>query len=452
MGQTYLSPGSSESEISPSLNVELADAPRPVLSTEGYVRIIPGMGRSASLTWSQPPQPFCEDSPSAGFPDLSLPVRSPHETTWGQLSVRVRDLDIDQNIPVDIGSDGQFVRIYPALSTLSHFRRNLCQSPSQAGISKDLSTQINGWLELAAPDCHFEAIAGEGWVCQLRETGPALASEELRQMSQQILRKWTRQPYVFSRRIAMTQQLAALLNKPFQADHYSRFCSLLSWSLPRELPMVMQLKTWQNAFCAHHSESPEYLGQVALNLALRELNFLKKLADINSYTTSLLIRVPSRELKSRELKIHLEPSPDVANELLQQAATIRSMNATPEVRTMKKHLFWHPLFSDQDEVLRPLAWSLSLTSDSDTLTTEWTGTTRQLVSDYLFESLTGEADFVVSNGRYKVLRLPQGQYHYRVYELNDSAQSWDPEPKGLRMSQGSITWRKSSSKPSIETW
>ena len=432
---------SAESASGPSLPVEVEDG----------VRIFPGLGSRSPLVWSGIPGKLCSGLPRTDFPEVIFPIKNLFGARWQALRLRLQSMSYKGTGTLRIGQGQQFVNLELPLPEITRLQSGLCQAPDQPEVSLQLEVQTKGLFGAVAPDCRFEAVTGEGWVCHLSKTGSALAGERLRSMGREVLRQWKRQPYIFSRRMAVSQQLVALLGKPVQYEELSRFCSLLSWSLPREMPLAMRLPSWRKVFCRGEPKAVAYWGQVALDLSINELVFLKKLADQSNHTQSLLIRIPGGQIQSRDLKVRLEPADGVAGRLLERALGLRARSPLPTTEAGAAG-FWHPLFTGQDQNLRYLAWLMSLSQAPTAPSFHSAGLTEGSASAYLFESLMGEADFIVGNGRYKVLYLPQGEYRYRLYDLDKSTRPWETSLEGQRMSQGSITWGKSTPSPSIRTW
>ena len=71
---------------------------------------------------------------------------------------------------------------------------------------------------------------------------------------------------------------------------------------------------------------------------------------------------------------------------------------------------------------------------------------------YLAESITSETEFVISNGRAKLLRLPIGTYTYELHGLPDDQNSWDNAAANGPKSVGTVQWNKGRPQPVIKTW
>lgn len=432
-----------------------ASFPTPVLSGDGEVRVLPDLSHEKDeLTWSPPANAFCKGQPRSDFPAVVLPVKNLYGESWEFLKLKLISMSMDGSGVLELVSDDQRVERVIPLEDAQQMQNLICSVSEDPELIKSQKSQlmslITGWLGELVPDCQFRTLSGEGWECRLNETGPALAGEQLRVMSRNILRQWKRQPYIFSRRIALSQQLVMLLNQGYQEEEIARFCSLLSWSIPKEIPLVMRLESWQNSFCHGSASEVQYWGQVALELSLKELTFLKDLADRSNHTRSLLVRVPRSDIQSRELKVHLEPGEDVADLLMEKALEMIEVQAAD---TATQSSFWHPMLRNKDNKFKMVASVMGLSRfPANLVLSGKQGSENPLASKYFFESLMGEADFVVGNGRYKVLHLPEGSYRYKLYDLEQSTQPWEEESKSLRMSQGSLSWQKSGSNPSIKKW
>src|SRR5690606_35733312 len=77
----------------------------------------------------------------------------------------------------------------------------------------------------------------------------------------------------------------------------------------------------------------------------------------------------------------------------------------------------------------------------------------EAVKAFVLASITSETEFVITNGRSKLLRLPEGEYRYvvepYVAPLGENV-IHDSEPQ--LESRGSLTWAGSYPKPVINDW
>jgi len=426
-----------------------ASAPNPVHSSAGAVRLVPGLTGHSPVRWSIPTGKFCEYMPRVDFPELEFPVRAEETGSWKTLNLQVESFTVDGRARIRMGVPDDLQDFTIPLSRVTELQALICQGPDHPVGAEQAHVLLSRWLQDLAPDCTFEKIKGEGWTCRLRETGPALAAEQLRVMSREILRKWSRQPYVFSRRLNLSQQLVDILRKPFDEAEVKKFCSLLSYSLPRETPLVLGMKRWQNYFCHATPKENRYWGQVALDLAVKELEFLKKLTDISNHSGSLLVRVPGSEIKARSLQVRLEAEDDVSRHLLMKALDLTEFRTKGGELTPESSSFWHPVFG-KDEKIQSLAVLLGLSRFRPVKDT-FEKQAGLVASSYLFESLMGESEFVVGNGRYKVLYLPEGSYRYILYDLGSQDQPWE-NMDDRSQSRGSLSWHRTGRRPAIKTW
>ena len=58
----------------------------------------------------------------------------------------------------------------------------------------------------------------------------------------------------------------------------------------------------------------------------------------------------------------------------------------------------------------------------------------------LFKSISGENAFLISQGYYKVLRLPKGTYKYQIFNRPRGALRWQPSIKEA-VHSGVLKWQ-----------
>ncbi len=265
-------------------------------------------------------------------------------------------------------------------------------------------------LNTAVPDCQWK-WGEEGWICQLPKATPHTALQELKELETRMILKWSRHPYLLTRRIAVVVQLAGILSVEQPDRHLARFCKGLSFSLPLELPLALRSPTWQTRVC--HNPNGQHLeaALVGLQQATAEVEALKFQMENNSRVGSLTIRIPANEVPSRDLWVSLDPVGD------QPSAPVtldpQGPAAVVEKPLMQNFVCWHPLYGADVGSTR-IAHALDTLHKNQTCQPLTPTDAKQSTQAYIVSSITSEAEFPITNGRSKVLRLPEGQYRYTL--------------------------------------
>lgn len=304
--------------------------------------------------------------------------------------------------------------------------------------------QLREWMLMVSPDCRIlEATAG-GFACQLPVMSATKAKDELTDIQTTMIRRWSRQPYLLARRLAIGISLAQALEAPKPEHALDTLCKIMKSSLPVELPAALSSKRWQNAACQKDNPNRVRVAGVGLAKTVNETFFMKQLFEATSRLGFLSVRVPMENLPNKEVLVTLAPESDVADNLTKETARLsRGASAC-----------WHPAFAESPELLK-LARQLSLVGEAARVACADLPQSEQAkgaTERYIAESITSETEFVITNGRAKTLRLPTGSYKYTLRNLPENPDEWDDASQVTAKSEGQIVWDAKRPRPVIASW
>lgn len=352
---------------------------------------------------------------------------------------------------------------------------------------------VRNWLHSTSPDCAFTSPSEKGWMCNLPTADPLTAETSLNAISKTLVEKWNRQPYLFTRRLMVSTTLARAIMSTNPNSSLDRFCRVLELSLPQEVPLAFDSVRWRKGVCDASNELRSEIAAIGLAKAHSELSFLKLLLERTSTLGTLTIRVPRNQAPEGELMVNLSPAKEVTDSLVAESARIWSKegvlakpgeeddeSASAVQNQPLPMACWHPMFGESSDLIR-LSKYLSLSGNAAGLSchTDTTGTdsavlagkenlgaqTKDLASAgikgsaafkamaperYIAESIASETEFTITNGKSKVLRLPQGTYNYIIYSASDASEDADIIPENK--SGGTILWSKKGTRPLINSW
>ena len=348
-------------------------------------------------------------------------------------------------------------------------KQGLCAAvqakPLGAVLTADLSGPLKAGVErtIAAisPDCSNVEATTEGWRCSLKTIMPQSAIVQVEDLQVAMIKRWSRQPYIIARKAGVTMSLAKIANNFATDDSLGKFCKLLQFSLPEELPLVMTSPSWQKALCDGEEKNRRELSFHGLAKAVEELSILRQLYENTSKVGVFSVRIPDKDIPGRAaggpqpFRILISPEQEVTDHLVEVASTLlgRPMNSSGRrlrhtastavaapIAIARKPSCWHPVFSDTPALLR-VAEGMRLTGDGfkGECKTEKAATagSQEALAKYLMQSLASESEFVMDNGQSKLLRMPEGNYKYTVQVLpqnpidaEESAEDSAPETHG----------------------
>jgi hypothetical protein len=297
-----------------------------------------------------------------------------------------------------------------------------------------------------------------------------------------MIRKWSRQPYILARRTGVVATLAKTAIYSSKRDGFDKFCKILQFSLPEELPVVMTSKRWQTALCSGRPDLQRQASLYGLAKGTQELAMLRELYEGVSRVGLLSIKIPEDVIPGRvpessrqPLRITISPDQEVSRRLVDEAKKYlgrpdrdekpkrlvarnhrrrgqQTVVAAPvEVLQAKaperSDMCWHPVFGESWGLLR-IADGMKLTgngfnSDCGFIYEHEDGLEREMasLSKYLLQSLSSETEFVLDNGQSKLLRLPHGKYTYKVHVLPPNPLDLEEvDEEGTPTSSGEIAW------------
>ena len=307
--------------------------------------------------------------------------------------------------------------------------------------ASDAGKQIMSVLWSVAPDCQFETNAEGTLQCNIAYASEQELRTRLDTLTRNMSTKWNHQPYLLIRRLTLTKQLldASAQNDDLKAVH--KFCRIIEFSLPHELPLSFRSKTWQSKVC--HDQSPELkLMMVGLDHAVREIESLAHRIEDTSLVGTFTLAVPHDKSPVKEYWITLQP--------LDLPVLVK--NDTPALSPC----VWHPLFSDQmDKALI----AMNLGQIISTGNKSFCAPVPDLVkakkdSDmYIRTSIASEMEFPIVNGQSKLLRLPTGDYKYNITQLNGpfSEEMFTTEVI-IPISIGQVSWKTNRPHLIIKNW
>ena len=408
------------------------------------------------LVPSCPAQTHDTEAPKRGL-TLRLRLHSPVGEHVARLIIPLAP--IDRRLMVHVG-DQEFT--YPLVGHEKEVFLNaacdqLASAPAATAVTAtaDMEKTLGTWAAALAPDCavDFDQAAG-GWSCQLPQADPKKALTTLKKIRTAMIRQWSRQPYLLSRRVAVAVAFGEALLDASPHRRLDTLCHIVEASLAAELPAVMSSSRWRAGLCTREDLPPSphrlTLARFGLGKAVAEIEFLKKLFERSSRLGRLTVRIPKGQLPHRRLWVTLQPREEVNSALAKETARIWAHGERPSLPAS----CWHPLFGDSAPLMT-LARQLALTGDLTGLSCMETlqNQSRKRTERYLAESIASETEFVISNGRSKLLRLPQGNYQYTIQTLPPNPDLWgtDSDPHGP-VSKGTIAWDSRRPRPVIRTW
>ncbi|SMF79247.1 hypothetical protein [Pseudobacteriovorax antillogorgiicola] len=321
--------------------------------------------------------------------------------------------------------------------------QQICNEAQQGKASvkleaKALQERFVNLLREAAPFCHFE-YRDTGLTCLLPSLSAVQGKEKIKELEKDLFRFRQRHPYVLARRVALTRKLHRALANP-KPERLQELCSIVSLSKKLELPVSMTPAHWQKALCAQEMPTEQINQALAASFydSYHELHSLLK-AFKNTRTGVLTLRLPQDQIPGKDFWVILEPQ------------TIQT--ESPELSTC----FWHPLY--QDDLSLILFNNLTGRETSPQLECQLhSGLSKedlaQQLNDHISFSVCSETEFAISNGRGKVLALPQGTYRYKLRQhsgLFSSELSLAPED-ATTLSEGSIQWSRRRPYPVIRSF
>lgn len=342
----------------------------------------------------------------------------------------------------------------PSVAMLVEACKNLKNDNRMASMSAiPLTSMARGWLQSMAPDCQFAAPLVYGWQCKLPTLEADLAEREIASIRKNMITRWTHKPYVLTRRLSLSYNLALALKDKDINRSLNQICKVIAASLPVELPAAMTSIRWQAAVCHGQGVNREEAALVGLAKALDEIEKLRTLFEQTSRLGVLLVRLPREQVPNRDLWVSLKPAQGVTDAMVQET---RAIHKTEMLGTVSA--CWHPIFGEDPNLLR-LAEELDLSGDTKDIKCLSSPATKPPLRNfftnperYIAESITSETEFVLTNGLSKILRLPIGMYTYTVHGLPSDPNDWEESEVIEKATTGEIDWTAKRPRMSITEW
>ena len=300
-------------------------------------------------------------------------------------------------------------------------------------------------MERLGPDCRFETAGNGVWKCLSENQQPnKTLTASLNSLDQQILKKWNRHPYLLTRRFTTTKQLARLINRQESGAAKSGFCQLISVSLREELPLALRTGAAHEVLCQGEESDFKAVAPFILDASVRELDFLANKFSSDSQSGALTVQIPvtpDRSQSGRDFWV-----------TLQAISYSHEVDEETSLPSPELNFCWHPLLHDTAELALVATHLNVIYSDQHKYCTRPAEKPLKKPDDphrYVASSITSESEFIITQGKTKLLRLPEGSYEYVVKKqmnlMESSSQSSEPA-----VSKGTLSWRKPSNRTIIK--
>jgi len=317
------------------------------------------------------------------------------------------------------------------------FRTDSTHLPANSEAGKELMSL----LAAVAPDCLFQTDKDGKLECAIGHANEQSIRSRLDQLTKNMSTKWNHQPYLLIRRLTLTKQLleASVQNDDLKSVH--KFCRILEFSLPNELPLSFRSKTWQTKVC-HDKKMDNDLVLVGLDHAVREIESLANRIEDTSLIGTFTLAVPRDKSPVKEYWITLQP--------LDLPILVKSENP------ILNACVWHPLFADQvDKALIAMDLGQILSTSNKSFCTPIPDLTKAKKDsdNYIRTSIASEMEFPIVNGQSKQLRLPTGDYKFSITQLNGpfSEEMFTTE-EIIPISIGQVSWKTNRPHLIIKNW
>jgi hypothetical protein len=357
-----------------------------------------------------------------------------------------------------------------------------------------LTGAITAAMQKMVPDCKSVTVASRSVKCHLEQLSPQLAIEKAEDFQKAMIRKWSRQPYILARRTGVVSTLARSAMNFSNEDGFTKFCKVLQFSLPEELPIVMTSHRWRSALCSGQTDVRKEAAFYGLAKGVHELWMLRELYEQTSREGMLSIKIPLQTIPGRAveaskqpLRITIAPDENVSKKLVDEARQYLGRPADDDFKkrfirgkrggrikvrheplalsqaialtgAIRSDMCWHPVYGESTELVR-IADGMKLTGEGFQFECGYLGEREPdpkiemaALSRYLLQSLSSETEFVIDNGQSKLLRLPEGTYQYTVHVLPaNPLDSEDIDDEMSPKSTGELGWG-STRNHAIRVW
>lgn len=292
--------------------------------------------------------------------------------------------------------------------------------------------ELARWLSVVSPPCQFSYLTHRGFYCSLEHRDPVVIVAGLKRIQRRIVDRWQRQPYLLVRRLNIALQLAQTVAND-QPPVFDVFCRVLQISYSSELPLVFNDANWRSGVCAHAViEEAITVAYNGLELAYREIQLFTKLFERTSKMGNVAVRISADERPGKRFWLELIPETDVISGIE------RSYRAV--LKTNPPSGCWHPLLTGT----MSLARAIGLVDSCDNYPSF---VANRQIAGYFIDSIASELAFAISNGRVKLLRLPKGNYRYRIAHMPN----YYLPSSTTEVAHGNLQWQEHG-RPLISSW
>ena len=293
---------------------------------------------------------------------------------------------------------------------------------------------IKGLLDNLSTDCSFRlADDGTGWLCEMESTPTDEVAKNLDAVGERMVKKWQRQPYLLVRKIAIGTELAVILRSGKLDGTMPNFCLIAGYSLPEELPIVLQSKALRERLCESKGDLLQQRASWILSEINKEIEALVSKFEEQSPLGTLVVKLPHG---LSALRVHLQlDSPDQSTP---SAAVFGTFDTKPGI-----DLCWHD-FYDVDSAVLAGAIEMGVLGQGQNhcmrLYTEAFKAALANARNHIVYSVASEMEFPITNHRAILLRLPEGEYTYTVTASPPNLSELDMTD-AAQLASGKIAWQ-----------
>lgn len=359
---------------------------------------------------------------------------------------------------IEAEADGRLMRLAPGDSLYVPLKTLACAQKGDIEIEPRLVTQLHDMITRIAPDCEAVEPSLSGFECRLPLADPEQAKKELEEIRMAMIRRWSRQPYLLARRLAVALRLAEALQAAQGERALQTFCKVARHSLPIELPATLASARWQTSVCSGDNDLASRRNAAAFGLAkaLAEVDFLRQLFERTSKLGSLTLKLPDASVPGEQIWVSLRPEPDVSERLAKETARLWLTDAdkSAAVAADLPGSCWHPVYGESPKLIM-LARHLTLAGDAKQIecaSGKGDSADAAALARYVTDSITSETEFLMPNKRSKTLRLPVGSYRYELRGMPADPSEWDDAAQAETRTAGRIVWDEKRPRPVIAVW
>ncbi|MES2744783.1 MAG: hypothetical protein V4655_05120, partial [Bdellovibrionota bacterium] len=261
-------------------------------------------------------------------------------------------------------------------------------------VGSESSKELTALLQSVAPDCSFGAAEGGKLSCTIAHGGEGDVRARLDLLTKNMSTKWNHQPYLLIRRLTLTKQLLDASQSADVAKGLHKFCRVIEFSLPHELPLAFRSLSWQSKVCRDKSPNKDLI-MIGLDQATREIESLAHRIEDTSLVGTFTLAVPHDKSPVKEYWISLQP----------MDLPVLDKNDT----SAQNPCVWHPIFAEQmDKALIAMDLGQIKSASGKSFCAPIPDLAKAMKDSdhYIRASIASEMEFPIVNGQSKLLRLP----------------------------------------------